>query len=251
MRLAFLAVLFFASLASAATIHGMVYDSNLDPVSEAIVQVDTVPRQQMVTQNGSYSFEVPAGDYLLRASRSFNGTVHSTEENLSVQSEGEFVLDLIFLSFAPVEEIEVEQLADEGLPSPTPVPSAVPYVPAQGNGFPELPFFVAVGVFVFLVIALALKRGVKPVAPAKPKTRSHPSKAALPAVVVTPSQRQLLEQLAKAGGRISQKELRKALPHASEAAVSMDLTELEDAGAVKKIKKGRGNVVKLLSPKKQ
>ncbi|MEW5955471.1 MAG: carboxypeptidase regulatory-like domain-containing protein [Candidatus Micrarchaeota archaeon] len=239
--------------ASAATIHGIVYDSNLDPVSEAIVQVNTVPRQQMVAQNGSYSFEVPPGNYSLSAAYSAGGTVYSTEENLSVEGGGEFTLDLIFLSFAPPEEIEVEQLPEDlpQLPSPAVSPALQP------RAENELLLLGAAVLFVVLVLCLAFlkirRRPHKPTRPPpKPLAGKRLEKAvpAIPAVVVTPSQRQLLEQLAKAGGRMTQKELRKALPHASEAAVSMDLTELEDAGAVKKIKKGRGNVVKLLSPPK-
>jgi len=250
MRFALLAIAFFASLASAATIHGIVYDSNLEPVDGAIVQVNTLPRQQMVAQNGSYAFEVPSGNYSLRASRSFNGSVYYTEENLSVQSEGEFTLDLIFLSFAPVEEIDVEQLPED---LPQVIPSQAAQVPSQSPSLDAL-LLVAVGAFVFLVIALVLLKARQrgSVQKARPKKKHAPEKAtpSLPAVVVTPSQRQLLEQLARTGGRMTQKELRKALPNASEAAVSMDLTELEDAGAIKKIKKGRGNIIKLLSPPK-
>ncbi|MFQ5406529.1 MAG: helix-turn-helix transcriptional regulator, partial [Candidatus Micrarchaeia archaeon] len=47
------------------------------------------------------------------------------------------------------------------------------------------------------------------------------------------------------GGRVAQRELRKHLDW-SEAAVSMVLTKLEDKGVVRKIKKGRGNVLKLV-----
>jgi len=49
------------------------------------------------------------------------------------------------------------------------------------------------------------------------------------------------------GGRISQIDLRKALP-CSEAKVSLMLTDLEGRGIVKKVKKGRGNIIILKRP---
>jgi uncharacterized membrane protein len=51
----------------------------------------------------------------------------------------------------------------------------------------------------------------------------------------------------KSGGRITQLDLRKALPY-SEAKVSLMITDLENRGIVKKIKKGRGNVLILNRP---
>ena len=244
MRLALLAALAFAvSLASAASIHGIVYDADLEPVDGAVVQVDTAPIQRVVARNGSYSFEVPPGNYTLSATYSAGERHYSTQENLSVQSEGEFTLDLVFLSFAPPEEIEVEQLPED-LPQTGFTPS-----PSQNSVFDAL-LFVLVSAFVFLAIAFALLKTMRASRLEKPARRPQKKTAAVPPVVVTPSQRQLLEQLEKAGGRTTQKELRRLLPNASEAGVSMDLTELEDAGIIKKIKKGRGNIIKLVSPEK-
>ena len=60
------------------------------------------------------------------------------------------------------------------------------------------------------------------------------------------SQRQILEALKENEGVATQKKLRKELNHLSEARVSMDLTELEEHGFVKRFKRGRGNKVKLL-----
>lgn len=44
------------------------------------------------------------------------------------------------------------------------------------------------------------------------------------------------------GGRIAQAELRKELPY-SEAKVTLMLADLEDRGYIRKIKKGRGNII--------
>lgn len=62
--------------------------------------------------------------------------------------------------------------------------------------------------------------------------------------------KQTLEMIGKAGGRITQKDLRKQLG-ASEAKVSLLLADLEDRGLIKKIKKGRGNIIILIDKKEE
>jgi uncharacterized membrane protein len=47
------------------------------------------------------------------------------------------------------------------------------------------------------------------------------------------------------GGRTTQKDLRRAIPY-SEAKISLMIAELESQGKLKKIKKGRGNIIILL-----
>ena len=53
-----------------------------------------------------------------------------------------------------------------------------------------------------------------------------------------------MQSLSSFKNRASQKDLRKALNHWSEAKVSMELTELEEMGAIQKLKKGRGNIIR-------
>jgi len=55
---------------------------------------------------------------------------------------------------------------------------------------------------------------------------------------------QVLEFIKNEGGRTTQKEIRKQFPF-SEAKISLVMAELEDKGIIKKIRKGRGNVIVL------
>jgi uncharacterized membrane protein len=57
-----------------------------------------------------------------------------------------------------------------------------------------------------------------------------------------PELEDLLAIIRKEGGRITQQELRRQMPY-SEAKVSLMLAELEDQGRIRKIKKGRGNII--------
>ena len=54
----------------------------------------------------------------------------------------------------------------------------------------------------------------------------------------------ILAFIKKEGGRVTQKDLRRAFPH-SEGKMSLMITELEDKGKLKKIKRGRGNILVL------
>ena len=55
MKYLFLLVLLLIPLGSAATITGTIYDYSLQPVTNAIVSINTVPEQTTVTQEGQYS----------------------------------------------------------------------------------------------------------------------------------------------------------------------------------------------------
>ena len=53
-----------------------------------------------------------------------------------------------------------------------------------------------------------------------------------------------MKVIVEEGGRTTQKDIRKRIP-LSEAKVSLLISELESMGKIKKIKKGRGNIIVL------
>jgi len=52
----------------------------------------------------------------------------------------------------------------------------------------------------------------------------------------------ILSFIDKEGGRTTQKDIRKNFPQ-SEAKISLMIAELEEKGLIKRIKKGRGNII--------
>ncbi|MBI2102021.1 hypothetical protein HYT53_05420 [Candidatus Woesearchaeota archaeon] len=63
-------MLVFANIANAATIHGTVYDLSLKKAGNARVEINTLPKQVMVAQNGSYSCAcVSPGEHHNKAGR--------------------------------------------------------------------------------------------------------------------------------------------------------------------------------------
>ncbi len=120
------AALMFAAPATAAdspaTIHGVVYGwDTFEPLDNAVVEVNSTPSQSMVAKYGIYSFELAPGAYTIKASYYQNSTLtYSAEESITVDSEGNYVLDLLLL---PVysEELMDSQSSGTGELSEIPV----------------------------------------------------------------------------------------------------------------------------------
>lgn len=212
--------LLFANITYAATIFGDIYDLSLNKIDNAIVEINTMPKQQYVSKNGTYAFDAPAGDYIIKANYYLNNVLESSAvEKISVKAEGRFRLDLIlFPSFE-----DENQLLNESIT-----------VPATFERPNYLVYFLII--FLALIILFAVfhyfKKIKKPkIKETSPKEESKPSDLD-----------QIIKLIKKEGGRATQKDLRKQIP-LSEAKISLMIAELEDKGIIKKIKKGRGNII--------
>ncbi|HLD75643.1 MAG TPA: hypothetical protein VI874_01370 [Candidatus Norongarragalinales archaeon] len=238
-----LAILIVAGLASSVRLYGVVYDSQLEPVTKVLLQINTTPAQRLVSPDGAYAFTLPAGNYELSATKA-NASVL---ENLTLSREGEYRFDLIFLPDLPTDVDEIEDaLLDNDVPS----------TDLAENG-PNVPWFLwALGLggltlaswFFLRQHSFKAERKTAPVVEKETRTMpvpsSHTRHGLSSPTALTPDQKRVLQTLESLNNRAPQKELRKAMNEWSEAKVSLELTELEDAGLIRKIKKGRGNVIK-------
>ncbi|RLI80260.1 hypothetical protein DRP05_01365 [Archaeoglobales archaeon] len=214
-KVAIIAVMLFALIlltpTNAATIHGTVYSwDTLEPVKKVIVTINTTPEQKMVS-NGTYSFKVPNGSYVIKAFFKQDGTELYAEENITIVEDGSYVVDLILfpkLGIEDVEEIEFPKV-DEG-----------------DNNYYLISIPILASILGFLYY---LKRKERP--------EIKVELDELPEDLI-----EVVEIIKKKGGRITQKELRKKLGY-SEAKMSLIIADLERRGIVEKVKKGRGNVI--------
>ncbi len=79
-----------------ATIHGVVYEWNtFQPLENVIVEVNSTPVQSMVCTYGTYSFELPQGNYKITASYFEDSTLSYYAEDLINITDGNYVLDLL------------------------------------------------------------------------------------------------------------------------------------------------------------
>ncbi len=97
-KLLLVLVLFFSvGLAEGATLHGNVYDSELNLMENIRVSISTEPEQFIIAKDGSYYFEVGEGEYILKAEYFLDGVlVGSTEEDIKIIDNNDYIIDLVF-----------------------------------------------------------------------------------------------------------------------------------------------------------
>lgn len=238
-------------IASAATIHGTIYDLSLNRVKDVIVEINTIPKQTLVSKDGLYSFNVPRGSYIIAAAYS-NSYKYNIKEEISVKDEGDYVIDLfLFPSFEEEEELagDTDISIEEGY-----------FEWDYGMWVIGLGLVIIIVLMIIIVGALHKKWA---------KTR-EPEKEKDAVVKDIAAEEKAEEQIEKKRGdlkkeekdakkepddyysrvyeiikkekRATQKEIRRQVP-LSEAKISLILTQLEHEGKVQKIKKGRGNII--------
>lgn len=221
-------------IAGAATISGTAYEwYSLEPLPNVILDVNTVPNQTFVANDGTYSIEISEpGSYLIRAQYFENNILkYEAEELVDVQQDGNFRLDIIMFPSLEDDDFLFDELDDFNV-------QVVPEDEIPANDFTLLFIaLIAIAGVTFYVFITRSNREVKSNNATKEIKNSE-----------RPSMQKELDEvvgiLKNYGGRITQKELREKLPH-SEAKVSLIVAELEHMGKIKKFKKGRGNILVL------
>jgi uncharacterized membrane protein len=227
--LIFLFIIISLPYAQGATIKGTAYDwFSMEPLGGVVIEVNSTPPQQVVARDGSYSLELPVGSYQITARYYRYGVLeYYAEENISVVGDGVFILDLIMLPaleeerLLPPELLELEELADN----------------QRGRRDAYLLAAVLLVSISFLIFMAKRWRGER-----RERIRVG---GGLPEDL-----KEVLAVIQAKGGRVTQTELRKKLPY-SEAKISLMLSDLESRGIIRKIKKGRGNIIILVEPAKE
>jgi uncharacterized membrane protein len=268
---------------TAATVHGITYAwDTLEPINDTVIYVNSNPPQSIVAKDGTYSFELKPGDYIITASYYRNNTlVYSKETTIRIENGGSYVLDLLLY---PVSENEVTgtSLAKINNPNGGNPPeqtgtssSATSYLPVAlaflllfGGGYKlfkkdqqkkttsQEGRLNAPG-FLVEVPGKSAGSGIKPkfgnIGKAASVTEplietvdnSEIEAAALKKHSLSTDLREVLDIIRGHKGKITQKNLRSRLNY-SEVKVSLMLSELEKRGLIKKLKKGRENIVILV-----
>lgn len=206
-----------AGTASAATITGTVYDYSLEPVPGAIVTVNTTPEQTLVARDGTYKLHLPTGTYNLSVNKATGGGLkqhHST--TITVDEEGEYTYDLIL--FPETEAIETPEpgfLEDDEDTEKT----------------ERQPFKAEHALLLLIGLALIGIGGYRYLHRKKKRKEA----------ATDPFAEKILHHI-KREKTITQKDLRQHYAE-SEAAISTALARLESEGRIRKVKRGRGNIL--------
>lgn len=222
-----------------AYIHGSIYDwESFDLAKNVIVDINSVPKQTFVSKEGIYSFEVAPGSYLIRAVLTEDGLVKlNAEENIQIVDDSSYIVDLVL--FPPLED-DMSILDYLGMDTDLDIEAFSDLGDEEGvfDGLIFLIFFI-VAALILIVYFYFRKFKVS----GKPEEKIADTKVEKP--IIDEKSLEVLNIIKNAGGRMTQKDLRDRVSF-SEAQVSLILTELESMGRIKKIKKGRGNIIRIL-----
>ncbi|MBW3004494.1 hypothetical protein KY310_01555, partial [Candidatus Woesearchaeota archaeon] len=210
-----------SSMVFAANIEGTIYDIELNTVKDAVVEIDTTPKQSFVSKNGTYSFDIPIGEYTITAKHE-QGMV---QESVIIKDDGKYNIDLILF---PDFSEEVDILDESDLDIGTSYTEEINY---------SLYYFI--GFLAALIILIAVVFNYKKKLETKLKQEIKEIKHIKKEDDLEADLKELVAFIKKEGGRTTQKDLRKNFPQ-SEAKISLMVSELEHKGKIKKIKKGRG-----------
>ncbi|MBT3866124.1 hypothetical protein HOF78_03430 [Candidatus Woesearchaeota archaeon] len=211
-----------APIASAAMVHGSVYDIFLEELDKAVITIDTIPQQTSVSKNGEYSFELSPGKYTITATFYGLDATYESEEEIEINKEGNFKIDLILTpSLDP-------GILDEDINEFEDLDSGFSLEKESSN----VGLIITIIAIILIILYFHFSKGhfIKEVDESEIKSENEEELE------------KVLKFIKELGGRVTQKDIRKRFP-SSEAKVSLMITELESKGLVKKIKKGRGNVI--------
>ncbi len=223
--------------AQAARVYGTIYEwSDLEkPLKNVIIEVEqnSTRVHYNISNDGSYYFEVLPGNYTIKAKYYNNNLLEFIgEENVHIDDvEESRNLDLLLV---PPTDSGIESLGDINLSGEMD--------PREPDYSFYLPLFIVI-ILIGSVILFFLKKKKRmqlletnEPAPVE-KTDWQSTERELPDDL-----KELYKLILEKGGRTTQKDLRKEVRY-GEAKVSLMVADLESRGLIKKIKKGRSNII--------
>ena len=238
MVLIFIFLISLITVTQAAAVNGTLYEwSDFEkPLKNVIVEVleNSTKINYKVSLDGTYSFPISPGNYTIRAKYYRNNILELTgEENIKIEKADQ-TRNIDILLFPPTD-LEDEYLGDINLTGEMDI--------KQDNSQPIYAFIA----IILIIFSILLFYWIK-----KKKTKAEEPNTIEPQIempeTIAPNKdlpedlKELYDLIMKAGGRTTQKDLRKKMT-CSEAKVSLMLDDLENRGFIKKIKKGRSNII--------
>ncbi|VVB94185.1 Uncharacterised protein [uncultured archaeon] len=219
--------------AQAATVYGTIYEwSDFDnPLKNTWVEVNSTPAQKVLATTGTYSFNLTPGSYLIKARYYHNDILEYTaDEEIQIDKEGNFTHDLLL--FPPTD---FEYLGDINLTS------------SLDKSDSNQRYYIITIILVFAAFFILLwlrkkknkpkEQGAEEAIEIPPENMAKTESTELPEDL-----HEIYELILKKGGRVTQRDLRKEVKY-GEAKVSLMIADLENRGLIKKIKKGRANII--------
>ncbi len=227
-------VLIFSTLIHAATLKGTIYNSQLNPETNVLLEINSQPLQKYLAKDGTYQFSLENGKYSLTAQKN---DIEITEQ-ITITKDGTYLIDLFLLPDSQENQDLWNDIQDEPL-----------IEPLDDKQPSNLWRYILIGIIILalLIRILYMRKKYGSLSIFRKRIRAESQKNEAQHKQELEQQPSYIEKALKIikshDGRINQKELRKEMLYLSEAKVSLIITELEHKGLIEKIKKGRGNVI--------
>ena len=236
----FLLICFLIGYGQAAEVHGVIYTwSDFEnPLTNAIIEINSIPAQSKVATNGTYSFDdLQPGNYTIKAKSYRNNILeYSAEQEVQIVDRGgNFNIDILLF---PPTDPNIEYLGDMNLTADIDL----------NNGESLDTYLLVAAILIILCSALFFLWMKKKKITSDgqviydPPVQQPGKIPDIPEKEIPEDLQNLYTLIMKKGGRVTQKELRGEMK-CSEAKVSLMLDDLEDRGYIKKIRKGRSNII--------
>lgn len=227
------------TLLYSTTISGEVFNGDsLKPINSTIITIEEESGHILLQRltDSPYTVDIQPGNYTIRGYHFDNGTLtYYTDYKVQVTSN-DMQLDMVLLPY------ELQMLSPGFTPPPV-VPSGILNENNTGNGNTnkignEIYFYPAVLLILIVLVYWFFIRK---------QNKQHNTKNDTRQDEFEPDEdcQKIIKILRENDGRMVQKELRN-IADFSETKMSLIVTELEVSGYIKKIKKGRGNMLKLV-----
>ncbi|MBI5224202.1 hypothetical protein HY990_07320 [Candidatus Micrarchaeota archaeon] len=245
-------ILILTATIHAATLSGDIYSAEGSlKLNNTIIKIEG-PISTQTMANEKYTLELPEGTYDLTATHYKQGKIdYIAKEHVRVnQSQTKFDLVLIpyeLYSLTPQADPDLTKLTRQNQTTNTNQTNSNPE--PKNNEQNQTGIVLVLGVFGILAIAAL---GLFFVSKNRNRTKSPESQESEHTIridedyVPDREAREVLKRINDNEGRIYQKELRDSL-NWSEAKMSITIAELEKGGCVKRIRKGRDNLLKVTS----
>ncbi|MGE0793498.1 MAG: hypothetical protein AB7V77_04955 [Candidatus Woesearchaeota archaeon] len=203
-------------LASASTIQGKIYNLDFQRVTEGIVTINTEPLQTYILEDGTYTFQVPKGTYIITATQYQNQyPIAEINQTINLNSEGTFNLDLIVYPIITTEFEDIENI-DVSIPED--------YIQVKTSFI-----YYILALILFMLFLFIYKKHYE-----KIKLNTIPDELEKNIIKFIQEEK-----------TTSQLDIRNKFPQYSEAKISLVITKLEKENKIKKIKHGRANIISI------
>ena len=236
----------------ATTLRGSLYDENLSEVDDVFVVVykDLEPVQRQVAQDGTYEFILTSGTHLVTARTLREEPMLGAKVEITIDTEGAFVSDLILEEMTEEEFEEIIQRRKNETAQNSAVEDSS-FINYLNTTWVASALFLVVIVFTMFFLVRKYRNKVEKKKYSPKEENSEFSEASKEADLAGNDDLDFNDQddesnkvldLIKREKRITQKDIRNKFD-LSEAKISLIITDLQNKGYVRRVKKGRGNVI--------